>query len=736
MKRLRDMKIGTRLNLVLSIAFIVVVIGLGLYTLNIQTNRIQENTDIRMYEQVADLAQFIEAEIEDNQQNTNHALKTAGYIFEQAGNLNITDSSYVQMRVINQETNRTRSEDLPLWQINGQQIQQSNDLVDKISEVTGADVSIFQKIDGGFCRISTTVTGDNDERQEGTFISSGSEVYQTVQGGQVYRGRAMVVDEWYLTAQEPIRKDGEVVGMIGVGVPEKDLAGLREIFYDKTYFDEGYPYMVNEDGDAIIHPHSETEGTNVSNEDFIQRMFADESGQGMLHYQWEGRSKFQYYQYVEPINSYVAATIYEDDFMGVINQTRTAILMAVLIGIVLFVIINRQVSRSITNGLHKGVDFAKRVANGDLTATVDIEQKDEVGELAEAMNTMVFKLREVVDNVRQGANYIASASQQVSSSSQQLSQGSSEQASSVEEVSSSMEQMVSNIQQNTDNSNQTENIATQAANEMEKMGESSKNSLNSIREIADKITIINDIAFQTNILALNAAVEAARAGENGKGFSVVASEVRKLAERSKEAADEIVELANSSVKVSEEAGEILGNLLPEIEKTAKLVQEISASSKEQNNGADQVNNAVQQLNQVTQQNAASSEELATSAEELAGQADQLNQSISYFKTGQESDTYSVSSNAGSQKQAAGKHSNQGSGTEAKRSQMAGKNRTGASGNGNDKWKDGAGYGTGNGKGNGPDYGTNFNQTGKHGYNLNPGGNGNEKDGDDKDFEQY
>src|SRR6056297_1170692 len=183
---------------------------------------------------------------------------------------------------------------------------------------------------------------------------------------------------------------------------------------------------------------------------------------------------------------------------------------------------------------------------------------------------------------------------------------------------------------------------------MDKMGQAGKKSLKSIQEIADKITIINDIAFQTNILALNAAVEAARGGEYGKGFAVVAAEVRKLAERSKTAADEIVELANSSVEVTKESDQLIDNLVPEIEKVAKLIQEINAASQEQNSGTDQINNAVQQLNQVTQQNAASSEELATSAEEMAGQADQLKETISYFRTGDEEKKFDKRTTVGKQ----------------------------------------------------------------------------------------
>jgi len=212
-----------------------------------------------------------------------------------------------------------------------------------------------------------------------------------------------------------------------------------------------------------------------------------------------------------------------------------------------------------------------------------------------------------------------------------MSQGATEQASASEEVSSSMEEMVSNIQQNTDNAIQTEKIAMMVATNIRKGNASAQRSAISMKDIADKISIISEISFQTNILALNAAVEAARAGEHGRGFAVVAAEVRKLAERSKVAAEEINQVSKDGVDIASSTGQQLEDLVPEIEKTTKLVQEISAASMEQNTGTDQINNALQQLNHVTQQNAASSEEQATSAEELANQSEHLREIISFFR---------------------------------------------------------------------------------------------------------
>ncbi|MFA6596694.1 MAG: methyl-accepting chemotaxis protein [Ignavibacteriaceae bacterium] len=285
--------------------------------------------------------------------------------------------------------------------------------------------------------------------------------------------------------------------------------------------------------------------------------------------------------------------------------------------------------RKMVENIQDQAGIAARLSEGDLG--VDVKIKSEKDVLGNSLFNMVEKLKEVVESVKAASDNVAAGSQELSSSSEQMSQGATEQAAAAEEASSSMEQMTSNIKQNADNAQQTEKIALKSSEDAKEGGKAVTETAEAMKEIAGKISIIEEIARQTNLLALNAAIEAARAGEHGKGFAVVASEVRKLAERSQTAAAEINKLSASSIKVAERAGELLTKIVPDIQRTSELVQEITASSNEQNTGAEQINSAIQQLNQVIQQNASASEEMASTAEELTSQSEQLQETIAFFR---------------------------------------------------------------------------------------------------------
>ncbi|MBB4260123.1 MULTISPECIES: methyl-accepting chemotaxis protein [unclassified Bradyrhizobium] len=339
---------------------------------------------------------------------------------------------------------------------------------------------------------------------------------------------------------------------------------------------------------------------------------------------------------MESMGAYVANTkkqMAEQAVQSKAEGHQAQFLLMTLIGISLAVAIGAAlwISISISRSLGRAVGLAGAVAEGDLSQTIPSASNDEIGDLVRSLNGMVEKLRQIVAEAITAAQNVSAGSQELSASAEQLSQGATEQASSAEEASSSMEEMASNVKQNADNANQTEKIAGQSAKDAEASGVAVGRAVEAMQTIAEKITIVQEIARQTDLLALNAAVEAARAGEHGKGFAVVASEVRKLAERSQAAAADIGTLSTESVKVAQEAGQMLSKLVPDIKKTAELVQEITAACREQDVGSAQINQAIQQLDKVGQQNASASEQVSSTSEELASQAEQLQSTISFFR---------------------------------------------------------------------------------------------------------
>lgn len=451
---------------------------------------------------------------------------------------------------------------------------------------------------------------------------------------------------------------------LGVAISHTDnldekIAILRTLV-DKIRFEKdksGYYFVYNTTTCVALPPKKEVQGTDMGKVKDKNGVYLvselnkkAHDGGGFVTYIWPkpgkgDQPKLSYAELIPGTDMWIGTGVYLDNVEeekiaistdidalvstyvwwigGVIIAGFLLILLPFCIGIV----------RSITQPLDEAVSLAHQIAGGDLTRDISTDYNDEPGRLAAALADMTTRLRDIVGRAKLGAESVSAGSSDVTNSAQTLSDGANRQAASVEEVSSSMEEMIAQISRNTDNAKQTEQMATSTAKDAQLGGDAVMEAVDSIKDIAERISIIEEIARQTNLLALNAAIEAARAGEAGKGFAVVAAEVRKLAERSGSAAAEIGELSSATLTKADQAGNMLTKMIPDIRKTADLVQEISAASIEQDSGAQEINTAIQELDNVIQANAASSEELASTAQEFTGQAEELRNSMAFFNLG-------------------------------------------------------------------------------------------------------
>jgi methyl-accepting chemotaxis protein len=430
----------------------------------------------------------------------------------------------------------------------------------------------------------------------------------------------------------PIVADGKVVGILGIPLNLGEMS--NRIIKDITVGKTGYVLMTDNDGTVIGHPKAEYIFKLKLNEhDWGRDMMNAKAGEIVL-YTFEGKPKFSAVTISTKYPLRTFATGYESD---VSDQARSMVILMFVLAIVCIVAASFGIYIFIARKLkplERCRDLMKDISDGDLTKKYEgTVSRDEVGELATATNQMVEKLSAMVRDITESANSFAASAEEISATSENMSQGASEQAANVEEIASSLEEMGATITQNSDNSRFTDEIAQKTSVQAEEGGKAVTGTVDAMGNIAQKIGLIEDIAYQTNLLALNAAIEAARAGEHGKGFAVVAGEVRKLAEKSQLASQEIGELAKSSVDIAARAGKLLDEIVPSIKKTADLVQDITAASEQQDSGVDQINLGMNELNQVTQQNASAAEELASTAEVLSANALQLQQLVSFFKVG-------------------------------------------------------------------------------------------------------
>ncbi|MBF0519726.1 MAG: MCP four helix bundle domain-containing protein [Nitrospirae bacterium] len=449
-------------------------------------------------------------------------------------------------------------------------------------------------------------------------------------------------NDWFTQINQIARSMRNVLIMEKKEDIQKELDKVQDARKNiTTYLDKLTPLIQSATGKALFKAITDARAAYVTGQEEFLKLSADgkqaEAKQLLL-------TKIRVQQ-LEYINAIEKLKKHQEEHLDAVakhadesyKSARTLVITLSVIAIIFAIVIALWITMTLLNQLGGEPNYimsiAESIAAGDLTIRLESGKK-ETG-IFLAMKTMLEKLTSIVGEVNVSADNVSTGSMELSGTAQVISQGATEQAASVEEVSSSMEEMASNIKQNADNSQQTERMAAKAAQDAQESGKAVDEAVTAMREIASKISIIEEIARQTNLLALNAAIEAARAGEHGKGFAVVASEVRKLAERSQKAAGEISTLSSTTVTVSEKAGVMLKQLVPDIQRTAELVQEISAASNEQNVGADQINKAITQLDQVIQQNASASEEMASTSEELTSQAEQLSAAIAFFRTSEQ-----------------------------------------------------------------------------------------------------
>lgn len=632
---LLKISIGNRLKYSISILVSTIIIILGIVLYNYQKTIIFEQAKQNSYDTIDDLIRYTQNEIDASRDRIPYFGQVAINYLNSLGSYKQSNREILHYDATISPSTEQTSIEVPAIYRGNIRLQSDTTILKELDKIGIKFFIYYQKTDQYFVEIinSSKQASLKDKVTTAFPIESAGTWQLNNEQDSLYTQSHWAGREWVQTIRLFTRDENDSInGAIVVGIKERNENKLGNTFFEKKFYKTGICYQISDNGEFFYHRviNSFKKVENPAIKQITSQRMVDKASYVVLH-DSTGITKYLFYRYNPAVYNNVVIEIPEKEIFVSLYVLRNGIFIAIVVIIICIYFAITFLTNTITSRLNKAVEQAKCISSGDLTSSIPIDSSDELAELGIALNQMNNVLKETVTGITTLVVTVNETSEELIKTSNNIAEGANNQASSLEEISSSMEEITSTVEQNTFNAKKTASISDESAKNIQNSSDVLHESVNYLNEIVNKISLINDISFQTNILALNAAVEAARAGEHGRGFSVVASEVRKLAERSRVAADEIGKVSNTGKAVAQEAGTKLSEHLPLVHQTADLVREITASSIEQSSGIEQINNAIQGLNNITQQNAKEASNIAVNINNLSDNSKKLARLINFFK---------------------------------------------------------------------------------------------------------